>query len=78
MIFLASIHESLSVTSLIPRSEALSLMITTAGVAKEVVGGAGGEGSKDAESSRTEIVESASGWANGMKGEGGESVDEEL
>ena len=71
MIFLASIHESLSVTSLIPRSEALSLIMMTAGVATAVVGGAGagGEGSKDTESGRMEIVESASGWANGMKGD---------
>jgi hypothetical protein len=47
-------------------------------VATAVVGGAGGEGSKDAESCRMEIAESASGWANGMKEDGGDSVDEVL
>ncbi len=76
MIFLASIQESLSVTSLIPKSDALSLITTTAGA---VVGGAGGEGSKEADSCRKEVDdESAVGCAKGMKGGGGDSVDELL
>ena len=73
MIFLASIHESLSVISLSPKSEALSLMAVTTG---NGVGGAGTgtEGSED-ESSRTE---EASGCAKGTKDDARETVVELL
>ena len=69
---------SLSVTSFIfiPRSEALSLIITKAGVATGGEG-AGGVGS-DAESPRTEIAELVSGCANGTKDGAGVIVVEML
>ena len=75
MIFLAFIHESLSVTSLMPRSEALSLILTIGGVGAAGGGGtaAGGVGSED-ESPRTDTEDPKSGCAKGMKGGAGEAV----
>ena len=80
MIFFASSHVSLSVTSFMPRSEALSLMVRTAGVAagggRAVLAGggmAGGVGSDD-ESPRTETVDPTSGCAKGTKAGAGEAA----
>ena len=65
MIFLALIQESLSVISLRPKSDALSLMVTKAGGGAEGVG-SGTVGSED-KSPRTEMAELTSGCARGMK-----------
>ena len=77
MIFFASSHVSLSVTSFMPRSEALSLMVRTAGVAagggRAVAAGggmAGGVGSDD----ESETVDPTSGCAKGTKAGAGEAV----
>ena len=69
MIFLASVHESLSVMSLRPRSDALSLMVMTGGV---IMGGGTGADRADVDS------ESALGCARGTKAGGGETVVEML
>ncbi len=76
MIFLASIHESLSVISLRPRSKALSLMVMMAG---DGVGGVGGgaDGSEE-ESPRTKIADPVSGCARGTKTGSGDLVVEML
>ena len=77
MIFFASSHVSLSVTSFMPRSEALSLMVRTAGVAagggRAVAAGggmAGGVGSDD----ESETVDPMPGCAKGTKAGAGEAV----
>ncbi len=74
MIFLASIHGSLSVISLRPRSKALSLMVMTAGDGVSGVGG-GADGSED-ESPRTEIADPVLGCARGTKTGSGDLVVE--
>ncbi len=71
MIFLASIHESLLVISLSPKSKALSLITVTTG---DGVGraGTGTEGLED-KSSR---IEDLSGCARGTKDKAQETVAE--
>jgi hypothetical protein len=72
MIFL-SIHKSLSVISLSPKSKALSLMVVTAG---NVVGGAGTgtDGSEDKSPRMEEVL----GCARGTKAGAGDTVVEVL
>ena len=73
IIFLASIHKSLSVISLNPKSKALSLIVMTAG---NVVGGVGtGADGLEDELPRTEP---ASGCARGIKAGVGDRVAEML
>jgi hypothetical protein len=75
MIFLASIHESLLVMSLRPRSDALSLIVTRGVDDGAGLMGLGTKGSKD-ESSRMEMTELMSGCARGIKtGSGDLMVD---
>jgi hypothetical protein len=64
MIFFASIHESLLVMSLSPRSDALSLIVKMGEDDGAGMMGLGVEGSKD-ESSRMEMTELMSGCARG-------------
>jgi hypothetical protein len=73
MIFLVSIHESLLVMSLSPRSDALSLIITRGVDDGAGIMGLGMEESKD-ESSRMEMTELMSGCARGTKTTSGDLV----
>ena len=69
IIIFASVHESLSVMSLRPRSEALSLIVITGG---DVVGGRTGADTSEVES------ELALGCARGTKAGAGKTIEEVL